>query len=450
MSDLENEVLQTYEKLLNMIPEDSISSFKTLLDKKILNVIFLIYKFESNLSDAHTSFLNRFYDEESKFTTFELKEQLPDVSEEYFKENLYSMDLFESVLAIDQALMLSGNPKELTYGASINKLLHFIGMCALKINSNNYAGYNLLNSYNEAMDKWLENNLGKIQKREFEKINEKKESLVSLEELMQEFDNLIGLSNLKKDIKNLVNLMKVRKLRIEQNLPVPPISFHLVFTGNPGTGKTTVARLVAKIYQSLGVISKGQLVEVDRSGLVAGYVGQTAIKVKEVVEKSLGGVLFIDEAYSLTSSNNDRDYGKEAIETLLKCMEDYRNDFVVIVAGYPTEMEEFLNSNPGLKSRFNKFFEFKDYDALNLQSILEKMCEEGGYQLTEEANAYAASLFQFLVSKKTKNFGNGRVVRNIFEKIISYQANRVVEIANPSIQELSLIERSDMEKIKTF
>jgi SpoVK/Ycf46/Vps4 family AAA+-type ATPase len=185
---------------------------------------------------------------------------------------------------------------------------------------------------------------------------------------MAQLDALVGLENVKKDVKNLVNLMKVRKLRQENDLPVPPMSLHMVFMGNPGTGKTTVARLISSLYASIGVLSKGQLIEVDRSGLVAGYVGQTALKTQEVIKSALGGVLFIDEAYSL-SSGGENDFGREAIETILKAMEDHRDDLVVIVAGYDEPMQKFLSSNPGLESRFNKYFYFQDYTGEQLMAI---------------------------------------------------------------------------------
>ena len=188
------------------------------------------------------------------------------------------------------------------------------------------------------------------------------------DELMEQLEDLVGLEEVKKDVKNLMNLVKVRKLRQENDLPVPPMSLHMVFMGNPGTGKTTVARLVSGLYAAIGVLSKGQLVEVDRSGLVAGYVGQTALKTQEVIKSALGGVLFIDEAYSL-SSGGENDFGREAIETILKAMEDHRDDLIVIVAGYTGPMEKFLTSNPGLESRFNKYFFFPDYNGEQLMAI---------------------------------------------------------------------------------
>lgn len=263
-----------------------------------------------------------------------------------------------------------------------------------------------------------------------------------LEDALEQLNGLVGLSKVKDDVQTIINFLKVRRMRIENNLPAAPMSYHLVFTGNPGTGKTTVARLIARIYKELGLISKGHLVEVDRSNLVAAYVGQTAIKVNEVVQSAMGGVLFIDEAYALSYSS-ENDFGKEAIDTLLKLMEDNREKFIVIVAGYPEQIEQFLDSNPGLRSRFNKYINFDDYSADELLLILNQMCEKSGYILSDDAQSHVVAQFKEFMSNKPDNFANGRFVRNIFEKAISNQANRVVKIANPTNKDLSLIENSD-------
>ena len=262
--------------------------------------------------------------------------------------------------------------------------------------------------------------------------------------LMAELEDLVGLEEVKKDVKNLMNLVKVRKLREQNKLPVPPMSLHMVFLGNPGTGKTTVARLVSGLYAAIGVLSKGQLVEVDRSGLVAGYVGQTAIKTQEVIKKALGGVLFIDEAYSL-SSGGENDFGREAIETLLKAMEDHRDDLIVIVAGYTGPMENFINSNPGLESRFNKYIFFPDYDGEQLTAMFRKRCDKNGYTLSAEADAAAVKLFTELYEERSENFGNGRDVRNIFEDMIVRQANRVAAMESPSKEDLMAVLPEDLE-----
>ncbi len=268
----------------------------------------------------------------------------------------------------------------------------------------------------------------------------------NLEELLAELDSLCGLDRVKKDVKSLINLVKVRKLRQEAELPVPPMSLHLVFMGNPGTGKTTVARLLAKIYHSIGVLSKGQLVEVDRSGLVAGFVGQTALKTGEVIQKALGGVLFIDEAYALANQDSPNDFGKEAVEALLKGMEDNRADLIVIVAGYTELMGKFINSNPGLESRFNKYFYFEDYQGHQLMEIFESMCKKNGYTLDEETAAYAREGFRALYDERDENFGNARDVRNIFERAISRQSDRVAAMETPKKEDLMALTKADLEE----
>lgn len=255
------------------------------------------------------------------------------------------------------------------------------------------------------------------------------------DELMAQLDSLVGLDDVKKDIKNLMNLVKVRRLRKENGLPIPPMSLHMVFMGNPGTGKTTVARIISGLYAAIGVLEKGQLIEVDRSGLVAGYVGQTALKTQEVIKSALGGVLFIDEAYSL-ASGGENDFGREAIETILKAMEDHRDELIVVVAGYDGPMEKFINSNPGLQSRFNKYFYFPDYNGEQLLHIFKGQCKKNGYALTEEAEAEAKAMFEELYENRGENFGNGRDVRNVFEDTIVRQSNRVAALDAPTKDDL--------------
>ena len=268
-----------------------------------------------------------------------------------------------------------------------------------------------------------------------------------LEKLLQELDGLIGLKEVKNEINSLINVIKVRKMRESFGMPMMDMTYHMVFTGNPGTGKTTVARLVAQIYKELGLLSKGTLVETDRSGLVAGYVGQTAIKVKEVVEKALGGVLFIDEAYSLTNNGIQNDFGTEAIDTLVKMMEDHRNNLVVIVAGYKEEMEQFLKANSGLVSRFNKFIDFPDYTIEELMEILDSMAEHSGVHLEENARKRLKEDIKNMPKQQAKQFGNARGIRNTFETIMVNQANRVVLLENLTKEELSLITEKDVEGV---
>lgn len=275
---------------------------------------------------------------------------------------------------------------------------------------------------------------------------EKSPERPNLDELLKELDSLVGLDKIKQNVRSLINLAKVRKLREEQGLPVPAMSLHLVFMGNPGTGKTTVARLISQLYYAIGVLSKGQLVEVDRSGLVAGFVGQTAIKTDEAIKKALGGVLFIDEAYALVSKEGTNDFGHEAIETILKAMEDNRDDLVVIVAGYEDLMEEFLSSNPGLESRFNRYFVFEDYDGGQLYEIFSSLCEKNQYVVDDETKEFLKEHFKNMYETRDGNFGNARDIRNFFENVVSVHADRVAGIDAPSKDDLTLIIKEDAEK----
>ena len=279
-----------------------------------------------------------------------------------------------------------------------------------------------------------------------EKASQKKEAEApppeDIEKLKEELHSYIGLTVVKAEVESLINLVKVNKLRLEHDLPTEELSLHMVFSGNPGTGKTMIARLMSRIYHSLGILSKGHLVEVDRSGLVAGYVGQTALKTSEVVQEALGGVLFIDEAYALTT-RGPQDYGQEAVETLLKAMEDHRDDLVVIVAGYVDLMNEFVHSNPGLESRFNRFLYFPDYTVDEMLAIFDMRCHKAGYRLDESARDDLAEILAE-ESEDSIGFGNARGVRNLFEQAVSRQANRLARQDRVTRDELMLLIAEDL------
>ena len=259
---------------------------------------------------------------------------------------------------------------------------------------------------------------------------------------MEELESLVGLTTIKADVKELMAFVKIQKMRSDAGLKSVPVSLHLVFTGNPGTGKTTVARIISRLYKQIGVLSKGQLVEVDRSGLVAGYVGQTALKTQEQIKKAMGGVLFIDEAYAL--AQKDDAFGQEAIDTVLKAMEDHRDDLVVIVAGYTKPMEKFINSNPGLKSRFNKYIEFPDYTIDELEAIFYRNCQKYDYIVEEEAKKQIRARIIGRKMMRQENFANAREVRNMFEDIITNQARRVAAMENPTHDDMMLITVMDL------
>lgn len=265
----------------------------------------------------------------------------------------------------------------------------------------------------------------------------------TLSELLAELNELIGLNGVKAKVNNLIAYQKVQKLRENQGLTVVKSTLHLAFTGNPGTGKTTVARIVGRIYKKIGLLTKGHFVEVSRTDLIAGYQGQTALKVKKVIEKAKGGVLFIDEAYSITENEHSDSYGRECLTELTKALEDYRNDLVVIVAGYTELMNKFFESNPGLKSRFNTFIKFDDYTAEELEEILTMMCKNNDYILSEEAKMRIKQALNIQVDAKDEHFANGRLVRNIYDEIVMNHAKRVVDIDEPSREILSLITEDD-------
>ena len=277
---------------------------------------------------------------------------------------------------------------------------------------------------------------------------EKRDSVIVNEPLegdpYQELDDLIGLESVKKEVRSLANFVRLQKQREQQGMKNAKVSYHLVFYGSPGTGKTTVARIVGRIYKDLGVLKRGHTVETDRAGLVGEYVGQTGPKTDTVITKALDGVLFIDEAYSLVPEGN-KDYGQEVISTLLKRMEDYRDRLVVIVAGYKDEMQRFIGSNPGLQSRFNRYIDFPDYTASELVDIFKMYMKKNEYTLAPGAEDFAEQQFQTVIDRGDRNFGNARFARNVFEKAIQAQANRLAGQTGLSKAQLSELTIEDLQ-----
>lgn len=267
-----------------------------------------------------------------------------------------------------------------------------------------------------------------------------------IEMLQKELDGYIGLENIKKEVRNLINVAQIYQKRRENGLPTADMSLHMVFSGNPGTGKTMIARLMARVYHSLGILSKGQLVEVDRSGLVAGYVGQTAIKTSKMLEKAAGGVLFVDEAYTLISGS-ENDFGQEAVDTILKAMEDNRDDLIVIVAGYTDLMHDFIESNPGLRSRFNRYLEFTDYSPEEMLEIFRVNCKKSSYDPEETAQEKLLEYFRKMTVMQRRAFGNARGVRNVFERILSCQADRLAEMDSVTKKDLMQILEQDVTAV---
>jgi SpoVK/Ycf46/Vps4 family AAA+-type ATPase len=259
--------------------------------------------------------------------------------------------------------------------------------------------------------------------------------------LLAELDDLVGLDLVKADVRRLTSLLRIQQLRQERKLPTLETSHHLVFTGNPGTGKTTVARLLSQILRTLGLVSKGHLVESDRSHLVAGYVGQTATKTRAVLESALGGTLLIDEAYAL-ARGGENDFGREAIDTVVKYMEDHRDDLALIAAGYPTEMVEFVDANPGLKSRFTRFIDFPDYTTDELVEIFERMSNDVRYELDDSGRAALRTVIE--AEPRTRGFGNARFVRNLFEEAVGRQADRLATVAEPTDEQLTTLTAADI------
>ncbi len=306
------------------------------------------------------------------------------------------------------------------------------------------SNWNSYDLYNEYINKEIELLKLKLDQQVLKKTGSHKKNNKNIDTIFKELNNLIGLKQLKEEINKLINFLNIQQQRQQQGLPRVPITLHLVFCGSPGTGKTTVARLIGKIYKQLGILNKGHCIETDRSGMVAEYVGQTAPKTEKLIESALDGVLFIDEAYTLKPENAGKDFGQEAIDTLLKRMEDYRDRLVVIVAGYPDEMSRFITSNPGLQSRFTRYFHFEDYQPEELLAIFEKLCDSHHYQLQTEAKTALLDKFQNCYENRNKNFGNARLARNLFEKTIEKQANRLATVSEINKQMMMTIVADDI------
>jgi len=263
----------------------------------------------------------------------------------------------------------------------------------------------------------------------------------TIEELLAELDELVGLDQVKTDVRRLTSLLRIQRLRAERGLPTMETSHHLVFTGNPGTGKTTVARLLSQILRALDIVSKGHLVETDRSHLVAGYVGQTAVRTRTVMESALGGTLLVDEAYAL-ARGGEQDFGREAIDTIVKFMEDHRDDLAVIAAGYPDEMATLIDANPGLKSRFSRTIHFPDYTSEELVAIFELMSAKAEYHLDEAAALRLAEVVH--AEPRSRGFGNARFARNVFEAAVSRQAERLASVEHPTDDQLRALSAADI------
>ncbi|MBR8763610.1 hypothetical protein IX335_000825 [Porphyromonas levii] len=353
--------------------------------------------------------------------------------------NNYEQNLLQSASTLDKILNAQGHIVQLALSIiqtpkdkDTFKLCSIIGQVADK-------GDRAITQQAKELKDALVNLYGSRRLKEVLQSQKKEETAVeeqTLEELITELNSLVGLSKVKSKVNDLVDYQKVQHLRKEIGLSVPKNTLHLAFTGNPGTGKTTVARIVGRIYKHIGLLSKGHFLEVSRTDLIAGYQGQTALKVKEIIEKAKGGVLFIDEAYSITENDHSDSYGRECLTELTKALEDYRSDLVVIVAGYTEPMHKFFESNPGLKSRFNTFIEFDDYNSEELMDILQGMCAKEDYVINSSAQEKLHLLFSEVLSKKTEQFANGRFIRNIFEDMVMNHARRLSRTVCPTKKEL--------------
>lgn len=362
--------------------------------------------------------------------------------------NKYSEKLLDTAIELDRIIKANGEINK-----SVNELVadhnnKIILIKILKIVSDIIEGINF-NKEVKQLAQIMHSNLlsyyGYLSVRSLCKDSLEPDDSKSLTELLLDLNKLIGLESVKEKVQDLMAYQKVQKMRMNNNLHSQKNTLHLAFTGNPGTGKTTVARIVGRIYKKLGLLSQGHFIEVSRTDLIAGYQGQTALKVKSVIERAKGGVLFIDEAYSITENEQSDSYGKECLTELTKALEDYREDLVVIVAGYTKPMYQFFESNPGLKSRFNTFIEFDDYDADELLEILLSICLSNDYILTEDLKKKVYFYFVEQLDKKADDFANGRFVRNIYDDLVMNHARRTAKLNKPTKEDLSIIILEDFK-----